>query len=101
MSLEMTFFVLFQVPSEVIMLTIAPFVLLVIYNLEEVTEVLLNELNGVTDWFYKNYTVLNTEKCQFMCLGKNTEIETFIFKDTVMNSSKEVKILGVNRQWID
>ena len=27
--------------------------------------------------------------------GKNTENETFIFKDTAMNNSKEEKILGV------
>ena len=38
--------------------------------------------------------VLNTGKCLFMCLGKNTENETFIFKDIIMNNSKE-KILGV------
>ena len=39
--------------------------------------------------------VLNTGKCHFMCLGKNTENEIFIFKDTIMNNSKEEKILGV------
>ena len=31
----------------------------------------------------------------FMCLGKNTENGTFTFKDTIMNNSKEEKILGV------
>ena len=30
-----------------------------------------------------------------MCLGKNTENETFTFKDTIMNNIKEEKILGV------
>ena len=30
-----------------------------------------------------------------MCLGKNTESGTFIFKDTIMNNSKKEKILGV------
>ena len=38
---------------------------------------------------------LNAEKCHFMCLGKNTENETLIFKDTIMNNSKQEKILGV------
>ena len=36
-----------------------------------------------------------------MCLGKNTENETFTFKNTIMNNNKEEKILGViidNRQ---
>ena len=32
-----------------------------------------------------------------MWLGKNTENETFTFKDTIMNNSKEEKILGVIR----
>ena len=39
--------------------------------------------------------VLNAEKCHLMCLGKNTENETFTFKDTIMSNSKEEKILGV------
>ena len=39
--------------------------------------------------------VLNTGKSHFMCLGKNAENETFIFKDTIMNNSKEEKILSV------
>ena len=39
--------------------------------------------------------VLNAGKCLFMCLGKNTEKETFIFKDTIMSNSKEENILGV------
>ena len=37
---------------------------------------------------------LHDSKCHFMCLGKNTKNETFTFKDTIMNNSKEEKILG-------
>ena len=51
------------------------------YNLKEVKEVLLNDLNKVTEWFFENYMVLNAGKYHFMCLGKNTENETFTFKD--------------------
>ena len=58
-------------------------------------KVLLNDLNKVTEWFLENYMVLNAGKCHFMCLGKNTENETFTFKDTIMNNSKEEEILGV------
>ena len=61
------------------------------YNIEEVKEVLLNDLNKVTEWFFKNFIVLNAAKCHFMCLGKNTENETFIFKGTIVNNSKEEK----------
>ena len=38
--------------------------------------------------------VLNPGKCHFTCLSKNEENETFTFKDTIMNKSKEGKILG-------
>ena len=39
--------------------------------------------------------VLNAGKSHFACLGKNTENETFIFKDIIMSNGKEEKILGV------
>ena len=39
--------------------------------------------------------ILNEEKCHFISLGKNTENETFIFKDTIKNNCKEEKILSV------
>ena len=38
---------------------------------------------------------LNAGKCRFMCLGKDTRNETFIFNGVVMKNSKEQKILGV------
>ena len=65
------------------------------YNLKEVKEVLLNDVNKVTEWFFENYVFLNVGKWHFMCRGKNTENETFIFKDTTMKNSKEEKIQGV------
>ena len=39
--------------------------------------------------------VLNAENCHFMCLGNNTEDETFLFHNILMVNSKEQKILGV------
>ena len=46
-------------------------------------------------WFYENRMALNVGKCHFMCFGKDTGNETFIFKGLVMKSSKGQKILGV------
>ena len=43
------------------------------YNLEEVKEVLLNDLTKVTEWYFKNYVILNAGKCHFIYLGKNRE----------------------------
>ena len=39
--------------------------------------------------------VLNAGKCHFMCLGNNTENETFSFHNILMENSKEQKNLGV------
>ena len=38
---------------------------------------------------------LNAGKCHFMCPGKDTRNENFLFKGLVMKNSKEQKILGV------
>ena len=39
--------------------------------------------------------VLDAGKCHFMCLGNNTENETFLFHNIHMENSKERKILSV------
>ena len=39
--------------------------------------------------------VLNAGKCHFMCLSKNTENETFIFKYTIMDKTAKKKTLTV------
>ena len=39
--------------------------------------------------------VFNAAKCHFMCLGNNTENETFLFQNILMENNKEQKILGV------
>ena len=39
--------------------------------------------------------VLDAGKCHFMFLGYNTENETFLFHNILMENSKKQKILGV------
>ena len=39
--------------------------------------------------------MLNAGKCHSICLGNNTENETFLFHNIPMENSKEQKILGV------
>ena len=53
------------------------------------------DFDVVTKWFYENHMALNAGNCHFMCLGKDTGNEIFIFKSIVMKNSKEEKILGV------
>ena len=39
--------------------------------------------------------VLNSGKCHFTCLGKNTENEKYFFNNAEMKNSSEEKVLGV------
>ena len=39
--------------------------------------------------FFENHVALDAGKCHFICLGKDTGNETFIFKGLVTNNSKE------------
>ena len=64
-------------------------------NLKKIKDNLRSSFNTVHQWFYENYMVLNAEKCHFMCLGNNTENETFLFNSILMENCKEQKILGV------
>ena len=65
------------------------------YNLEEIKNTLRFDFDLVSKWFEENYMVLNVDKCHFMCLGKDTENQTFIFNNFIFNNSNEDKILGI------
>ena len=44
------------------------------------TEHLAKDFQTVINWFYENYMILNTEKCHYMCVGKDVdENETLQF----------------------
>ena len=50
----------------------------------------------VDDWFFKNYMISNSEKCYFMCIGKNvSDSELLNLNDLNLKNCKEVEILGV------
>ena len=65
------------------------------FNLEELKKCLSTDFDAVTKWFCENHIALNAGKCHFMCIGKDTRNEAFIFKGLVMKNSKEQNILGV------
>ena len=65
------------------------------YNLEETKNTLRFDFDLVSKSFEENYMVLNVDKYHFMCLGKDTESETFIFNNFIFNNSNEEKILGI------
>ena len=37
---------------------------------------------------------INSEKCHFMCIGRNRENETFTFKDAVIKTARKKLFLG-------
>ena len=63
--------------------------------MEETKNTLHFDFEVVSKWFEENYMVLNADKYHFMCLGKDTESETFIFNNLIFNNSNEEKILGI------
>ena len=64
-------------------------------NLKKIKDNLRSSFGTVHQWFYENYIVLNAGKCNFMCLGNNTENEIFLFHNILMKNRKEQNILGV------
>ena len=64
-------------------------------KLKKIKDNLRSSFDTVHQRFYENYMVLNAGKCHFMCLGNNTENETFLFHNILMENNKEQKILGV------
>ena len=63
-------------------------------QVKKIKDNLRNSFDMVHQWFYENYMVRNAGKCHFMCLRNNTENETFLFHNILMNNSKEQKIVG-------
>ena len=65
-------------------------------NLEEIKNTLRFDFDLVSKWFEEHYMVPNGDKCHSMCLGKDTENETFIFNNFIFNNSNEEKIVGIS-----
>ena len=64
---------------------------------EETKRALAKDFQTIINWFYENDMILNTEKCHYMCMGKDVEEnETLqISSQQKMINSEEVEILGI------
>ena len=64
---------------------------------EETKRALAKDFQTIINWFYENDMILNTEKCHYMCMGKDVkENETLqISSQQKMINSEEVEILGI------
>ena len=63
--------------------------------MKEIKHILHCGFKKVTKWFNEIFMVLNQDKCHFMCLGKNTENETSVFKNKIMKNNEEQKIFEI------
>ena len=65
---------------------------------EETKRALAKAFQTVINWFYEDYMILNTEKCHYMCMGKDVEENESLQISTrqkIINSKEEV-ILAIN-----
>ena len=73
-------------------------------NIELVKMDLQTDFRAITNWFFENYMILNSEKYHYMCIGKNCADDTFLHNNKKFKNSKEERILGViidNKQTFD
>ena len=67
-------------------------------NKEDIKSLLLLDFEIVNNWLYENFMILNPKKSHYMCLGKNLDDnEVLNFNNLIIESSKEVEILGIKR----
>ena len=62
---------------------------LVLRKIDKIKNVLAKDFRIVSKWIYENFIVLNSNKCHFMCIGRDGVSQIFAFKDACYKSSKE------------
>ena len=64
-------------------------------DIDKIKETLAKNIELVTNWFYENSMVLNSKKCNFMCIARDGENETFTFRDASYKTGKEEVTSGI------
>ena len=52
------------------------------------------DLRAITNWFFENYMILNSEKCHYMCIWKNCTDDMFLHNSKKFRNNKKETILG-------
>ena len=56
---------------------------------------LSHDFTILSNWFYNNFMVLNPDKCFFMLLGVDNELQTnLVCGNETLKNSKQEKVLG-------
>ena len=64
-------------------------------NMTKVKDKLSQDLPKLSEWFTKNFMILNPDKCYHMCLGKDTVNDILKFCDKELKSSKLETVLKI------
>ena len=64
-------------------------------DINKVQDTLAKDFGIVTNLFYKKFMVLNSKKWHFICIGRDVENETFIFKDVCYIKTERKKLFWI------
>ena len=65
-------------------------------NISKITSSLGHDFTILSKWFCNNFMVLNPDKCSFMLLGADDELQTnLVCGNETLKNSKQEKVLGV------
>ena len=64
-------------------------------NMTEVKDKLSQDLPKLSECFTENFTIINRDKCHYMCLGKDTVNNILKFCDKELKSSELETVLGI------
>ena len=61
---------------------------LVLRKIDKIKNVLAKDFRIVSKWIYENFIVLNSNKCHFMCIGRDGVSQIFAFKMHVIKAAR-------------
>ena len=64
-------------------------------DINKVQDTLAKDFGIVTNLFYKKFMVLNSKKWHFICIGRDVENETLIFKDVCYIKTERKKLFWI------
>ena len=65
-------------------------------SISNITSSLGHDFSTLSKWFYKNFMVLNPDKCSYMLLGVDDELQTnLVCENETLKKGKQEKVLGV------
>ena len=65
-------------------------------SISNIMNFLSHDFTILSKWFYNNFMVLNPDKCSFMLLGVDDELQTnLVCGNETLKNSKQKKVLGV------